>query len=198
MKEFWNERYTANESTYGFQPNEFFKTQISKLKPGHLLLPAEGEGRNALHAAKLGWKVKAYDFSEVARIKTLHQALTLGITSIEYHTQDLSQIQLPADTFDAVALVYSHLPETARTHLHQQCVKSLKVGGKLFLEAFSKNQTKYNSGGPKDPALLYSTADLQIDFSGLQIDLLEEVITELKEGPFHSGPASVVRLVASK
>ncbi|MDZ7648531.1 MAG: class I SAM-dependent methyltransferase [Cytophagales bacterium] len=191
-------RYTANESTYGFEPNEFFKAQITQLKPGHLLLPAEGEGRNALYAAKLGWKVTAYDFSEVARIKTLNQAMALGLTSIEYHVQDLSQIQLSANTFDAVGLIYSHLPEPVRRHLHQQSVSSLKVGGNLILEAFSKTQTQYNSGGPKDPALLYSVADLKADFSNLQIEVLEELKIELKEGPFHSGPASVVRLVATK
>lgn len=48
MKDFWNERYSREEFIYGKQPNEFFKEQLDKLKTGSILLPAEGEGRNAL------------------------------------------------------------------------------------------------------------------------------------------------------
>lgn len=52
--EFWNERYSANETVYGDKPNKFFKQFIDTHKPGKILLPAEGEGRNALYAASKG------------------------------------------------------------------------------------------------------------------------------------------------
>ncbi len=197
-KEFWNERYAQHQTVYGVEPNEFFKEQLQSLKPGKLLLPAEGEGRNALYAASLGWHVTAYDYSEVAKTKTLDQAAAWGITSIDYEVKDLSQIQLPAEEFDAVALVYVHLPLAVKKHLHTQCVQSLKPGGKLIIEVFAKDQLQYNSGGPKDAALLHSLKDLAEDFAGLKIIQQEEVITMLKEGHFHSGPASVVRFVAVK
>ena len=50
---FWNERYVSKEYVYGKEPNTFFKDFIhQKLRiPGKLLLPAEGEGRNAVFAA---------------------------------------------------------------------------------------------------------------------------------------------------
>jgi SAM-dependent methyltransferase len=197
-KEFWNERYGQHPTVYGDEPNEFFKKQLQSLTPGKLLLPAEGEGRNAIYAASLGWKVTAYDFSEVAKIKTLARAASLGITSIDYEVEDLGKIKLPKEEFDAVALIYVHLPFEVRKHLHQQCKQSLKPDGILIFESFSKDQLKYNTGGPKDPALLHSISDLKTDFADLRIDVLEEKTIELKEGPFHSGPASVVRLVASK
>jgi hypothetical protein len=63
MKDFWNERYGWDESAYGEQPNEYFKKQLAQLEPGEILMPAEGEGRNAVHAAKSGWHVKAFDTS---------------------------------------------------------------------------------------------------------------------------------------
>jgi SAM-dependent methyltransferase len=197
-KAFWNERYGQHPTVYGDEPNEFFKKQLQSLTPGKLLLPAEGEGRNAIYAASLGWKVTAYDFSEVAKIKTLARAAALGITSIKYEVEDLSKVKIPKEEFDAVALIYVHLPVEVRKHLHQECKKSLRSGGKLIFESFSKDQLKYNTGGPKDRALLHSLSDLKADFKGLQIDLLHDEIIELKEGPFHSGLASVVRLVASK
>ena len=75
MKEFWNERYAEPEFAYGVLPNDFFKNQLDKLKPGSILLVCEGEGRNAVYAAKNGWKVEAFDSSEqamkITKCKTL-------------------------------------------------------------------------------------------------------------------------------
>ena len=66
MKEFWNARYNTESYAYGKNPNQYFKDQIGLLPPGKILLAAEGEGRNAVYAASLGWDVFAYDFSEKA------------------------------------------------------------------------------------------------------------------------------------
>lgn len=197
-KEFWNERYAEYESVYGAIPNEFFKEQLGNMPPGNILLPAEGEGRNAIYAASLGWKVTAFDFSEVAKTKTLKLASDLGITTIDYKVQDLSTLILKEEEFDVVALIYVHLPEPVRKHLIQQCIKSLKPGGKLIMEVFSKGQLKYTSGGPKDEAMLYSRDIVADLFKELKIVSNEEVVENLSEGPFHSGLASIVRLVAFK
>ncbi|HEY0354603.1 MAG TPA: hypothetical protein VGC29_00285, partial [Flavisolibacter sp.] len=72
--QFWNKRYADNNWVYGVQPNRFFKQFIDSHKPGRILLPAEGEGRNAVYAAKKGWTVDAFDFSVVARQKALQLA----------------------------------------------------------------------------------------------------------------------------
>ncbi|HRN48956.1 MAG TPA: hypothetical protein PKW69_13045, partial [Niabella sp.] len=61
MKEFWNDRYSREEYSYGQLPNEFLKETLQKLKPGKILFPAEGEGRNAVFAASLGWHADAFD-----------------------------------------------------------------------------------------------------------------------------------------
>ena len=55
MKEFWDTRYAEIDFAYGKTPNTFFKDSIDKLTPGKLLLPADGEGRNAVYAATKGW-----------------------------------------------------------------------------------------------------------------------------------------------
>ena len=71
MKDFWNERYASTEYVYGKEPNQYFKQILCSLSPGKILLPAEGEGRNAVYAASLGWQVYAYDFSERAYKKAM-------------------------------------------------------------------------------------------------------------------------------
>ncbi|GAB2536933.1 hypothetical protein [Rufibacter soli] len=74
MQDFWNNRYHRHKSVYGAKPNEFFKAQLAGLKPGALLLAAEGEGRNAVYAAHQGWKVSAFDFSTTGKAKALQLA----------------------------------------------------------------------------------------------------------------------------
>ncbi len=83
---FWTDRYSENKTVYGENPNEFFKEQLLKLKPGRLLLPAEGEGRNAVFA-KHGWQVDAFDYSEAAKMKAL--ALAATIPSVTFITEFL-------------------------------------------------------------------------------------------------------------
>ena len=63
MKEFWDSRYKSEDYAYGKEPNVFFADQIGNIPPGKLLLPCEGEGRNAVFAAALGWEVDAVDFT---------------------------------------------------------------------------------------------------------------------------------------
>lgn len=70
--------------------------------------------------------------------------------------------------------------------------------GTIILEAFSKDQEKYSSGGPREPGLLYSLDNLQQDFQALCFEVAKEIIVNLEEGQFHQGLASVVRLVAKK
>ena len=83
MNDFWNDRYSNTDYAYGIQPNDFFKKTITKFKPGKLLLPAEGEGRNAVFASKLGWDVTAFDLSINAKKKAEALAI-LEKVSINY------------------------------------------------------------------------------------------------------------------
>lgn len=67
--DFWDERYSRDEFIYGEQPNEYLKQKLAQLAPGKALFAAEGEGRNAVFAAKSGWIVSAFDQSEAGKTK---------------------------------------------------------------------------------------------------------------------------------
>ncbi len=72
MKELWDKRYSADEFVYGKEPNQFFKDTIDSLElTGQILLPAEGEGRNAVYAAKRGLSVYGFDISSNAKKKAV-------------------------------------------------------------------------------------------------------------------------------
>ena len=72
MKEFWDQRYSQKEYAYGETPNEYFRNQITSLTPGKILMPADGEGRNGVFAATLGWKVDAFDISTEGKLSLIH------------------------------------------------------------------------------------------------------------------------------
>lgn len=60
--EFWNRKFnTHKKALYGVQPNRYFQSQLDQLNPGTLLVPACGQGRDALYAAEKGHRVIAAD-----------------------------------------------------------------------------------------------------------------------------------------
>jgi SAM-dependent methyltransferase len=194
MKSFWEERYSREEFAYGTLPNKFFKEQIDKIKPGKLLLIGEGEGRNAVYAAKLGWVVDALDFSEEAKKKALRLA-EINNVFINYDVENLDNFVPQKDFYDAAGLIFIHLENQLRDKVHTKCIESLKPGGKIILEAFEKEQFGRKSGGPQNPDLLYTLEDIKTNFSVLRTELLIKDIKNLDEGEFHSGEAAVIQYV---
>jgi SAM-dependent methyltransferase len=197
MKQFWDERYSVKEYVYGVSPNSFFKEQIAKLQPGKLLLPGEGEGRNAVYAASLGWNVMAFDTSLEGRKKAMALAQETNV-SFEYVMNSYLDFDYKAHQFDAIGLFFTHMPSEMRIRFHQFLMGSLKPGGRLILECFHKEQINRNTGGPANLDFLFSEEELQTDFSVLEIVLLEKQSRSLQEGLFHNGEADLVRLLAIK
>ena len=196
MKEFWNERYGGTAYVYGTEPNAWFAEQLAQLAPGRLLLPAEGEGRNAVHAARAGWDVTAFDISEAGRNKAMALAGQHGVR-LKYHVGMLAEIPaLPSD-FDALGLVFAHFPAAIRASLTGELLTYLRPGGSVIFEAFAKAQLSYQaihqSGGPQQVDMLYSVEEVRAEFPGVEFHRLEEVEVELREGAFHHGLARVVR-----
>ena len=107
MKDFWNKRYAEKEFAYGTLPNEFLKEQLQKITAGKILFVCEGEGRNAVYAAKQGWHVEAFDLSTEGKNKAL-QLATQNNVNFNYQVQDANAIQYPENSFDAIALIYAH------------------------------------------------------------------------------------------
>lgn len=197
MKEFWDSRYAGSEYAFGEKPNEFFRETVTGLPPGKLLMPAEGEGRNAVYAATLGWDVTAIDFSEEAKKKALRLADRMKV-KIGYTVEDLLETDYQENYYDAAGLFFAHFPPRARKFFHHQVVRSLKPGGLVIMEAFSPKQLGNESGGPKSVEMLYDLEEVISDFRGHQVILSEELTRHLDEGIFHNGKADVIRLVVRK
>jgi 2-polyprenyl-3-methyl-5-hydroxy-6-metoxy-1,4-benzoquinol methylase len=199
LKEFWDERYAENELAYGEQPNTFVKEYLQGKNPGTILFPAEGQGRNAIFAARLGWKVDAFDYSPVARKRALDLAQQVQV-SINYFVQDMLEYEPPELKYDVIFLCYIHLKPEWRSIFYPQLLKALKPKGVLVMEAFTKTQLAYQhlSGGPANEMLLYTADIVRKDFQDLDEVYLEEMKTELNEGKYHVGPAHIIRYIGRK
>jgi 2-polyprenyl-3-methyl-5-hydroxy-6-metoxy-1,4-benzoquinol methylase len=198
----WNDRYSKEEFAFGVHPNDYLKEQLEKLPVGKILFPAEGEGRNAVFAAKLGWTVSAFDISIEGKNKALRLAETNNVT-IDYQVGELRTLNYTPEQFDAIALIYAHFPADIKSSIHKTLNNYLRKGGYIIFEAFSKKHIDYVTknekvGGPKDIASLFSIDEIKSDFVNYEIIELVEKEIELSEGQFHNGKGSVIRFVGRK
>lgn len=200
MKSFWDERYSAPEYAYGTEPNAFLAHQLPLLQPGTALFAAEGEGRNAVLAAQLGWTVHAIDQSEAGKAKALQLAKLCNV-HLDYTVADLLEVSLPPQSYDLVVLIFAHFPSAVRPVIHRTLMQALKPGGHVILEGFSKDHSRFQrenprAGGPQEVAMRFDEEELLADFHPMVPLLIQTVETELHEGPYHRGKAEVVQLLA--
>jgi SAM-dependent methyltransferase len=197
MKEFWENRYAEEQYAYGVQPNVFLKECLDERTPGKLLLPAEGEGRNAVYAALKGWEVAAFDYANSAKVKALELAKNHHV-KFNYEVHDYDSFQPNGELFDMVALIYSHSDAPSRKAFNKRIVNFLKPNGELILEGFAKKQLGRSSGGPKSEDMLWDIAEISSELEGLTVTYAEELEVDLSEGPYHQGKAIVIRVKAER
>lgn len=192
---FWDRQYSAVEGyKYGTRPNAFLMAEAHRLPPhARVLVPGDGEGRNGVWLASQGHEVLTVDISEVGVARSRALAAESGV-HVDTLVADLKTWAPPPGAFDAVVLMYLHMPAAMRAAVHRNVAAALRSGGLLLLEAFHPAQLGRASGGPKEIDLLYSLEDVRADFK----ELLDEVSGEelevlLDEGPGHQGMAMVTR-----
>jgi len=194
----WDERFGGADYAYGKEPNEFLLSQAALFRPGmQALMPGDGEGRNGAYLASLGLDVLSVDQSKAGLAKAAALARERG-AELRTELADLAEWEWPEASFDMVGLFYLHLPPRLQTGLHQGAARALKPGGMLLFEAFHPENIPLPSGGPKDPALLYTPEQLRAAFPGFRFQELERAEVMLQEGQFHKGPAVVTRALAFK
>lgn len=198
----WNQRYNQPDYVYGTQPNDFLvsvaaKLPRGKLPRGKLLSLGEGEGRNAVYLAALGYEVTAVDAAEVGLEKARRLAAEKGVrlTTI---TADLADFQIQPNSWEVIVSIFCHLPAAIRRPLHQAVVQGLKPGGVFVLEAFTPRQLEMKTGGPTSPDMLMTLASLRQELAGLHLIQALELERKVTEGKFHTGQAAVVQILGVK
>ena len=196
--DFWDSRYGEEGFAYGTTPNTFLSSFSEIFKAGQkVLVIGDGEGRNGVWLAEQGCAVVSVDSSKVGVEKAQNLATEKGV-EIEAVCADLNTWDWPESAFDFVVIIYVHFPPDVRELLHHKVVSTLKPDGQLIMESFTPEQLNYSSGGPPVLEMLYTAEMMKDDFKLLEIQQLEECVTELNEGKYHCGEGAVVRLLATK
>ena len=193
----WNARFDRDDYVYGTDPNTFLQQSCKQIPKGRVLCLGEGEGRNAVYLAELGYDVVAVDASSVGLNKAQKLAEKRGV-QIETRVADLSDYDLGLEQWQGIVSIFCHLPPELRQTVHARIAPALAPQGCLLLEGYTPDQLAYGTGGPPSVDLLYHPAMLQQDFSDLTVTWLEAKVRDVSEGSGHTGPGAVVQLIARK
>lgn len=196
----WQQRFAATEDyVFGEEPNWFLAARAEAIPPGsRVLAVADGEGRNGVWLARQGHDVVSLDFSPAAQAKARRLAERFGVTP-EFLQGDAHEWDYPEAAFDAVVEIFTQFstPEQ-RPKKWAGMRTALKPGGVLIIQGYTPRQLEFGTGGPRDPAHLYTAEMLREAFGDWQIDHLAEEVVEMEEGKGHSGRSAVVGMVARK
>lgn len=193
----WDGRYAEPGFAYGTEPNAFLKEHAKRVLADPVLSLAEGEGRNAVFLAGLGFKVLGVDASGVGLAKARELASFRGLR-IETVVCDLGAYEPAAGSFGGVVSIFAHLPAAMRKVAHARAAAALRPGACVLLEAYTPRQIAFGTGGPKEPELCMSPETLPGEFPGCEVELCQEIEREVIEGKYHTGRAAVVQFIARK
>lgn len=193
----WDNRYAGAAYVYGTAPNDFLVEQTDRLPAGDSLCLGEGEGRNATYLAGLGHNVSALDASAVGLEKARALAARTGV-QIETVHADLATHELGENRWDAIVAIFCHLPPELRKKVHGQVARALRPGGVFILEAYTPDQLQHGTGGPPDAAMMMDLAGLRGELNGLDFEVAQERVRDIREGVGHDGTGATVQLVARK
>ena len=165
----WDERYRASPSVWGAEPNRWVAEQLADLPPGTAIDLACGEGRNAVWLAGRGWRVYAVDFSSVAieKGRELERRQPPAI-AIDWLAADVTEFA-PPEPVDLALICYLQVSAAARRTAVRAAAESLAPGGTLLVIGHDSRNLTAGTGGPQEPAVLFTAADVLDDLAGLEL-----------------------------
>jgi hypothetical protein len=199
--EMWDERFSSDEYAYGKEANIWLSERVSQIDPppnNRALFPADGEGRNAVWAARIGWNSEVFDLSVVGKQKC-HLLAQEHAVIVDYEVDDLALRVFPQQSYDLIACSWFHTPSEIRKVHMPRMLHSLKSGGHFIMEGYHTSQMPLHSGGPKSLDLLFDLDEVLGELVGEkapQMNIIHTAITStvLDESVLHKGQARVVRI----
>lgn len=166
----WDARYAATPLVWSAEPNRWVEEVFSGLPVGAALDLGAGEGRHAIWLARRGWRVTAVDYSgeavrKAAAIQEQYAPETRN-RIIWVHADAVAEPPAPR-SFDAVLLMYLHLPAGQRRALLRAGAEAVRPSGTLLLVGHDRCNLTEGTGGPREPAVLFTADDLLEDLDGL-------------------------------
>lgn len=170
----WDRRYAGTGLVWTAEPNRFVVAELQNLAPGRALDVAAGEGRNAVWLASRGWQVTAVDFSAAGLDKGRRLAQARGV-GIDWVHADVRDYQPEAGSFQLVLVAYLQLREAKLDGVLRRAATALAPGGVLLVVGHDVTNLTEGTGGPPDPAVLYTPESITRSLPGLTVERAERV-----------------------
>lgn len=194
----WHERFSAEEYVYGKEPNAFVMDAAPQLpQKGKVLCIAEGEGRNAVYLASLGFDVTAWDFAQAGLDKTNKLAEEKGV-HVKTELRNLLDVEWEEEQWDAIIHIFGHVQEAIMDRTLAGVKTALKPGGCYVSELYTKEQLQYGTGGPSLIDRLADPVKWLTTFDDYFIQHFYVGEAERMEGVLHTGTAHVMQCIFKK
>jgi len=197
MTNSWHERFSTEEYVYGKEPNGFVVEAASVLRKGKVLCIAEGEGRNSVYLASLGFDVTAWDYAQAGLDKTKRLADEKGVI-VKTELRDLAEVNWEEEQWDVIVHIFGHFPSDVLARTFSGIKTALKPGGCYVGELYTKEQLHYGTGGPRDETMLINPKQLLENFDGYFVRHFHIGEVNREEGQLHTGTAHVVQSIFQK
>ena len=183
----WDARYEAGDWANLDEPARILRDAEAWLRPPGLVLDAAcGAGRNALHLARLGFRVIAVDISWEGLRLLVERARRERLPVHAVHA-DLEELEFPEAIFDAIVNTRFLL-----RRLFPLYRSALNPGGLLIFETFNVDEIEV-LGGDIRRAYALERGELLEAFDDLDVLLYEEGVFEEAEGE-----RGLARMIARK
>ena len=195
----WDERYSIDGYLFGTEPADFLVAHAHLIEvPSRVLVVADGEGRNSVYLAQLGHDVLAMDASPVGVAKARQLAVDRDVT-VDFRVADIMTWDWAPDAYDAVVAIFiQFLTPEQWPAVFDGMQRTLRPGGRLFLHGYRPEQVALGTGGPPDPAHMYTEEMLRDAFGAMDVERLESFDAVIEEGVGHSGGSALIDLIATK
>jgi 2-polyprenyl-3-methyl-5-hydroxy-6-metoxy-1,4-benzoquinol methylase len=180
-QEIWDERHAARDPIESHEPDPTLAEVAGALEPGRAIDLAAGDGRNAIWLAARGWDVTAVDFSGVAIERATQTAQAANVTVRWVHA-DLLEWRPDPRSFDLVALMFLHLPQAEREKIYGNAAEAVAHGGRLLVVGHDRSNLTDGAGGPQDPDVLFTAAEIAGALAGFDIERAGTVARDLDDG----------------
>jgi SAM-dependent methyltransferase len=168
-RERWNKRWAGERAQASTEPSAFLVAEVGALPAGRALDVACGAGRNAVWLARRGWRVTAFDFSEVA-LRAARELAIASSVSVEWLEEDAVAWTPPARAFDLVTVLYLQLPAAERRVTLARAAAAVRPGGTLLVLGHDLLNLSAGAGGPSKADVLMTPDDVVAEIGDLVVE----------------------------
>lgn len=129
----WEEMYGERDQVWSGRVNAQLAALAGSWRPGRALELGAGEGGDAIWLAERGWDVVAVDISQTALERGRAAAAERGLTSIQWHREDLEVWQPPSAEFDLVTAHFLQSNDGPLADVGARAAGAVAPGGRMLV-----------------------------------------------------------------